>query len=162
RVKLEGISHGHNQEMYVQAREPELLHYKCSECHNQPITQLRLESKAEGKLAHWDTELHHAGNAVMNCFSCHNEQDFNSLKTLGGKKISFNHSYNLCGQCHSTQLKDWIGGAHGKRLGGWTKPRVSASCTNCHNPHNPSIKSRWPARLNTQKVLETQKPEIGE
>ena len=71
-------------------------------------------------------------------------------------KIDFNFSHKLCSQCHQQEFKDWKGGAHGKQLGGWAPPRVSNTCVNCHNPHNPYFEKRWPVRFNTQKVKERQ------
>ena len=53
-----------------------------------------------------------------------------------------------------TIAKTWTGGAHGKKLESWAKPRASMTCVNCHNPHSPSFKTKWPARFNTQKVKE--------
>ena len=69
-----------------------------------------------------------------------------SLRTLNGQAVAFDHAYQVCAQCHSSQAKDWAGGAHGKRLGGWAPPRVVASCTACHDPHRPALDKRWPSR----------------
>ena len=71
-------------------------------------------------------------------------------KSLTDSPIDFNYSYKLCSQCHQEQFKDWKGGAHGQQLGGWAPPRVSNTCVNCHNPHNPKFEKRWPVRFNTQ------------
>lgn len=140
----------------VEARTPYLLHYECSECHSKPIDELKAEGVQGVKKAHWDVHLKHAGAAVMSCGTCHPSDNLDELKSLENHKISFDHSYQLCGQCHSSQLNDWIGGAHGKRLGGWTEPRIVKTCVGCHNPHNPAFEPRWPARLNTHQILEEQ------
>ncbi len=59
-----------------------------------------------------------------------------------GQKIDFDHSYQLCGQCHFRQKRDWLGGAHGKRETYWAGERVVRNCTSCHNPHSlPSNKN---------------------
>ena len=88
----------------------------------------------------------------MDCQTCHSPELPDSLQTLNRQVVTMDHSYQLCAQCHSSQAKDWVGGAHGKRLGGWVEPRVAKTCVSCHNPHKPAIGSRWPARLNTYKL----------
>lgn len=137
---------------HVPSRRNAIKSYPCKSCHTKPIEQLKKEE--EGKKAHWNIKLHHAGTSTMNCQTCHAKDDMNELKSITGETFSLDHSYKLCGQCHSSQLKDWKGGAHGKRLGGWAPPRKSKTCVNCHNPHEPAFKKRWPARLNTQKIKE--------
>lgn len=132
-------------------RKGKLKMYKCTECHTKPVQDMKT---GDIKKAHWDIKLNHADATIMNCTSCHNGSDMDHLKSLTGLKIDLNASYKLCGQCHSPQFSDWKGGAHGKRMGGWAEPRASFTCVNCHNPHDPSIKSRWPVRYNTQKVKE--------
>ncbi len=140
---------------FVPIRSSEIKSFPCSNCHNKPLPQLVTERKKNEKKAHWEVELHHADLETMNCATCHDDPAKDQLVLLGGKEISFDHSYKQCGQCHSTQMKDWIGGAHGKRLGGWKPPRLINTCTNCHNAHKPAFESRWPARLNTEKIRQT-------
>ena len=106
------------------------------------------------KKAHWDITLNHANQEAMNCVTCHNGDNMDNLKSLTTHTIDFNKSYKLCSQCHQKEYKDWIGGAHGKRIESWAPPRVSMTCVNCHNPHSPSFDTKWPARFNTQKVEE--------
>jgi nitrate/TMAO reductase-like tetraheme cytochrome c subunit len=66
-------------------------------------------------------------------------------------------SYQLCAQCHNSQVKDWVGGAHGKNLSGWKSARVSKLCVECHNPHSPALDKRWPSRYNSQMVSQRNK-----
>lgn len=145
---------------YVESRSRKLVHFECSECHSKPLDQLRVDAPMSGKKAHWNISLKHAHSTVMKCNTCH-EMDGTPDQLIGlqGDSISYDHCYKLCGQCHSTQYKDWQGGAHGKKLGGWTKPRIVKTCTGCHNPHQPAFNRRWPARLNTDQVLREQELE---
>lgn len=131
----------------VAARSAAIERFPCSRCHDRPLTQVQQAAAAAGKkAAHWEIKLNHAAAGVMACDSCHHTNaNTDSLHTLRGDAISFDHSYQLCGQCHSRQLADWTGGAHGKRLGGWAPPRVVQNCTGCHDPHSPRLKSRWPS-----------------
>lgn len=136
----------------IPERKSQMKSYKCTECHVKPIGELEKDGSA--KKAHWYIHINHADSKTMNCATCHNTSDMDNLRSLAGQQIDFNKSYNLCSQCHTKQFEDWKGGAHGKRIGGWAPPRVSMTCVNCHDPHDPHIASKWPARFNTQKVIE--------
>lgn len=125
--------------------------YACTECHTKPLDELQTSND---KKAHWDIELVHANENTMNCVTCHNGNDMDQLKSLTGQKIDYNRSYNVCSQCHPQQFEDWKGGAHGKSLLTWAPPRASMTCVNCHNPHSPGFKSKWPAQFNLQKEKE--------
>ena len=132
----------------IPERKSQIKSFECNECHSKPIEELKGEG--HGQKAHWDLTLIHANKSTMNCATCHDGSNMDELKSLTGVKIDFNNSYNLCSQCHSKQFDDWKGGAHGKRMESWAPPRASLTCVNCHNPHDPSFDSRWPARFNTQ------------
>ena len=152
----------------VAERQSMIDNHPCSECHTKPLAELRearmadlvSSTGAEGEkiaLAHWNINLKHADSATMGCNTCHAAVDgtdgamdemgaVDKLATLTGAPIEFNHAYRVCAQCHQEQAKDWSGGAHGKRLGGWAPPRVVKNCTGCHNPHSPALEQRWPSR----------------
>lgn len=130
----------------VLAREKAMTKFPCIECHNKPLEVLRVTGKKDKKASHWDIRVKHGrSEEMLACNSCHSYEDFALLKTISGKPIALNHAYQVCGQCHSRQLNDWAGGAHGKRIGGWAPPRVVQNCAGCHNPHKPKLDSRWPA-----------------
>ncbi|WP_194767802.1 cytochrome c3 family protein [Tamlana sp. I1] len=135
----------------IPERKGQIRSYACTECHSKPLEDMQSKGIKE---AHWDIKIVHANENAMNCVTCHNPNNMDQLKSLTGKDIDFNKSYNLCNQCHSKQFEDWKGGAHGKRIGGWAPPRASMTCVNCHNPHKPHFESRWPSRFNTQTELE--------
>lgn len=141
-------------EFLIPERKSQLTSYNCSECHTQSLKTL--QSSEVGKKAHWDIKLVHADDNTMNCLTCHAESNLNNLQSLTGNEIDINYSYKMCSQCHQQEFKDWKGGAHGKQLGGWAPPRISNSCVNCHNPHQPQFEKRWPVRFNTEKVKERQ------
>ncbi len=131
---------------FVLERASGITKFPCNQCHAKPLAALQADRADSLRKAHWDIELKHAAATVMNCQTCHQVNNFNTLRSLTGQEIDFNHSYQLCGQCHSKQLSDWVGGAHGKRVGGWAPPRVVKTCVNCHNQHQPAWEKRWPAR----------------
>ena len=132
-------------------RESQIKSFECSECHSVPLDKIQTQGEQK---AHWDIKMQHAEDQTMNCFTCHEQSDMNSLHTLTSEKVDFNHSYKLCSQCHSIQYKDWLGGAHGKKIAGWGEPRASMTCVNCHNPHSPHFESRWPTKYNAVKGIE--------
>lgn len=122
------------------ARKDAIVKYPCSSCHAAPLTASETRSDA-----HWDIELNHADAEVMSCTTCHTADNLDTLHTLTDKPVDFDNSYTVCAQCHNMQVADWAGGAHGKRVGGWTPPRVVENCITCHNPHDPAWDTRWPA-----------------
>lgn len=126
----------------VLARKKLIGRYKCSSCHtSKPVTAiLGLE------LTHGDVQLEHGSEGqALTCIDCHHPEERDYLEDKKGQKIDFDHSYQLCGQCHFRQKRDWLGGAHGKRTSNWAGERVVFNCTTCHNPHSPRFEKRFPA-----------------
>lgn len=129
------------------ARSRAMETFPCTQCHDKPLAGMLALRKKDQPNSHWQVNLKHASDTVMSCQTCHGSGDMDELVTLTGQKVSMDAPYQVCAQCHATQVNDWAGGAHGKRLGGWAPPRVVQTCTGCHNPHAPAIESRWPAVL---------------
>lgn len=142
------------EDFYTEKRMQSITSFPCSNCHNQPLKAMQTSLVSRQPKAHWNIELNHADESAMNCTTCHGGENMNSLTSLTGKEIHIDESFRLCGQCHSTQFKDWQGGAHGKQLYGWKPPRVIKTCVGCHNPHQPAFPKRFPARLNTIQLEE--------
>jgi hypothetical protein len=136
-------------EFLITERKGKIKSFACTDCHTKPLKNMKSN---DFKKAHWNIKLNHADSNTMNCITCHNSKNINSLHSLTGKDIDFNKSYKLCSQCHTKQYKDWLGGAHGKRIESWAPPRASKTCVDCHNPHKPHFETRWPVRYNTQTV----------
>lgn len=149
--EVEGVDLDGVDTFFVASRTSEIVRYPCSECHTVPLATMS-SPDTNLKRAHWEVELDHAVEGVMDCQTCHAPNNTDSLVTLGGHAVSFDAAYRICGQCHSSQLKEWVWGAHGKRVGGWAPPRVSNNCTSCHNPHDPGFDSRFPARASRVRV----------
>ncbi len=141
RVPVAGTEKDTDGVFFVTARKPELWQYPCSECHGG-------ESSPEGVRGHASIRLDHAGEQTMTCATCHSTEGRNSLSSLQGHEIGFDQSHEVCAQCHMQQERDWRGGSHGKRLGGWADPRVVLGCPACHDPHRPRLEPRWPSYAN--------------
>lgn len=150
-LKLIEITEGEHT-FLIPERKGKIKSYSCTECHTESLDKLK--NHKNFKKAHWDIKLIHANKNTMNCATCHSGNDMDNLKSLTNKKIDFNKSYKLCMQCHTTEFEDWKGGAHGKRIGGWAKPRASNSCVDCHNPHKPGFETRFPSRYNSKTAKE--------
>ncbi len=141
-------------DFFTEKRIENITSFPCANCHSQPLTTMQANRDSNIRKAHWDIHMVHAEETTMNCTTCHAKDNMNSLVSLTGKMIKLDESFKLCGQCHSTQYKDWQGGAHGKQLNGWKPPRVAKTCVSCHNPHQPAFPKRYPARLNTNQLGE--------
>ena len=135
-------------DVYFPKRTDHLTKFPCTSCHTVGLETL--QKNAIGS-THNDITLENGVHNSLDCKSCHNLSDLNTLSFHGEAPISMDNAYNLCASCHSTQYKDWKGGAHGKRLGGWGEPIVKNSCVDCHNPHSPAFPKRWPSRLTKSK-----------
>ena len=126
---------------WTRTRKDKIERFQCAQCHNNKKVNV---AKAT-EIAHGDIILNHGGEGKqLNCMTCHHKDKRDFLVTEVGTEIDMDHSYQMCGQCHFRQKKDWVGGAHGKRVGYWAGKRVVENCTSCHNPHSPRFKSRWP------------------
>lgn len=127
---------------YTVARTDQITQLPCSTCHTVPLATLQSEQngeteRAEATKAHWDMVIDHADESVMSCQTCHNVDNPDELHTLTGHPVEFDHSYQVCAQCHSQQHEDWQGGAHGKRVGGWHHPAWCKTVWNATTPINP-------------------------
>ncbi len=126
---------------WTETRKDKIERFKCSQCHNNKSVNVALAAE----MAHGDIKLDHGDRQKpLSCFTCHNKEERDSLETEAGVKVDMDHSYQMCAQCHFRQLKDWVGGAHGKRVANWAGKRVVNSCVSCHNPHSPRFEKRWP------------------
>lgn len=108
--------------------------YPCTRCHDKPDDYNTTPRTLI--LQHTNIKLNHGPRAQW-CYDCHNPSDRDKLRLAGGRLISFDESYELCGQCHGEKLRDWRLGIHGRRTGCWNGQREYLLCVNCHNQHSP-------------------------
>ena len=115
--------------------------FPCTRCHDRPDDS---NPKPRTLVAmHQDIKLAH-GPRERWCYDCHNPSNRDQLRLAGGTLVSFDASYELCGQCHGEKLRDWRRGIHGRRIGCWNGERQYLLCVNCHNPHAPKFRSMHP------------------
>jgi len=112
--------------------------FPCSECHeDMDVNPKRRELEDE----HVEiSEMFNHASEQRWCLDCHNPDNRDVLRLANGDLVSFEESYNLCGQCHGTIFRDWKAGIHGKRTGEWNGKRQYRLCVHCHNPHSPKFK----------------------
>lgn len=126
---------------WTESRKDKIERFKCSQCHNNE--EVKITRAAE--IAHGDIVLVHGGQEKpLSCFTCHNKDARDFLLTEESVAVDMDHSYQLCDRCHFREKKDWVGGAHGKRVSYWAGKRVVKNCTSCHDPHSPRFEKRWP------------------
>ncbi|NOX35293.1 MAG: hypothetical protein GXP56_16450 [Deltaproteobacteria bacterium] len=126
---------------FTETRKDKIKRFRCSSCHNNK----KVSIQNAAAIAHADIKVVHGGkDKPLSCYTCHSQEDRDFLVAGKESKIDLDHVYDMCGQCHFRQKRDWIGGAHGKRVAYWAGERVVKNCTSCHNPHSPRFEKRWP------------------
>ncbi|WP_432800373.1 hypothetical protein [Poriferisphaera sp. WC338] len=111
----------------------------CTTCHATREPNTTLNDPALLKDFHQGLTLNH-GN--LSCMSCHNPNDYDTLKKADGQAISHTNVMQLCGQCHGPQSRDYANGSHGGMQGYWDLskgPRTRNNCIDCHSPHTPAF-----------------------
>jgi hypothetical protein len=127
----------------LRVRSPDLGQYPCTSCHLGRGTILA-DKRIAG--AHENIKPAHPVQTGSACSTCHASGNVELLALKSGERVTLDHTYRLCAQCHFSQAEAWAGGAHGKRLDGWQGRRVLMGCADCHDPHKPAIESRIPFR----------------
>jgi hypothetical protein len=127
----------------ARSRAPDLGQFPCTACHMGRRMILRDERITD---AHQNVQPLHPAQTGATCATCHAPDNVELLALKSGDRVSLDHTYRLCAQCHFGQAEAWAGGAHGKRLDGWQGRRVVMGCADCHDPHRPAIESRIPFR----------------
>ena len=112
--------------------------FPCSECHSDMDVNPE-RRMLEDEHVEISESFNHASEQRW-CLDCHNPDDRDVLRLANGDLVSFEESYNLCGQCHGTIYRDWKAGIHGKRTGEWNGKKQYRLCVHCHNPHSPKFK----------------------
>ncbi len=110
----------------------------CSDCHEEEPTNYTVREMDD---EHDEMEFAHG---TTWCLDCHDDEDRDALHLAGGKKVDFDNTSELCGQCHGSKIPDWKAGIHGKRTGHWRGEKEYRPCISCHNPHLPAFEKRKP------------------
>lgn len=132
---------------------------RCDTCHSGKEPNKLLASAEELKDFHGGLVFDH-GRGSLTCLTCHNAEDYETLKKPDGFAVSFADSMQLCAQCHGMQYRDYLGGSHGGMTGHWDLQRGGRKrnhCIDCHDPHSPAFRKMMPMpppmiRAGTQPV----------
>lgn len=149
----------------VVPRQDRIRNFPCTKCHDNKFVDTRVRPMQE---EHTKLTFEHGGGRFWCYDACHKGTDIDTLISLRGRRISYDDSYKVCGQCHFQRL-DWFFGGHGKRqgawedqrkipvtadelkiedrnqIGRWAGERAILNCTECHDAHSPSIKPFEPS-----------------
>lgn len=110
----------------------------CATCHDNRTPDYSTNSGGTLEDFHQGLRYAHGGQS---CLSCHNANDYDTLKQADGRALEFSQSMMLCAQCHGPQYRDYRNGSHGGMQGHWDLTRggrVRNSCIDCHDPHHPA------------------------
>ncbi len=134
-VSLMAVSAGAEETGF--ALSGQVPEFACYNCHawRDSVAEVRTLGEPHDALS-----LEHGGGRLW-CLDCHNDQDMDTLK--GG--LAYGLSHRQCETCHAARVRDWRGGAHGRRVGGWNGQRQILRCTACHDPHRPAWRARKPS-----------------
>lgn len=110
----------------------------CATCHD---TRAPNYNTVSGSML---TDFHQGlsfAHGSQSCLSCHNANDYDTLKQADGRPLEFSQTMMLCAQCHGPQFRDYQNGLHGGMTGHWDLTRggrTRNTCTDCHDPHHPA------------------------
>lgn len=122
----------------------QMVSVSCSSCHATTTPNLNTRDAADLKEFHQGMHYNHAS---LSCLSCHNPNDYDSLRLADGSSVQFRDVMQLCAQCHGPQARDFRNGAHGGMTGFWDLQRGGRqrnSCIDCHDPHAPQYPQVMP------------------
>lgn len=112
--------------------------FPCTDCHDNKELKAN-RTRRELQDAHDDIILKHDAEHRW-CLDCHDADNRDRLHLASGQPVSFEESYQLCGQCHGEKYRDWRAGVHGRRSGHWNGEKTYLLCVHCHSPHQPRFK----------------------
>jgi hypothetical protein len=111
--------------------------WMCSDCHDPELMDFDPEVR-ELADPHDILPFDHGASKLW-CMDCHDVEDRDMLHLSDGKLLEYDQAPELCGQCHSSNYKDWKAGVHGKRTGSWNGVKEVRPCSHCHSAHTPQF-----------------------
>ncbi|MFG0331313.1 MAG: hypothetical protein ACF8PN_15610 [Phycisphaerales bacterium] len=134
----------------------------CSTCHTIKASDPTNATKADLDEFHQGLTIAHGG---LSCLSCHNADDYDTLRLADGRSVPYPEVMTMCAQCHGPQMRDYRHGAHGGMSGYWDLsrgPRVRNNCIDCHDPHAPAFPEMYPTFKPIDRFLTPTGPEVEE
>lgn len=113
----------------------------CHICHAFWVPIPTTNQTSNPRFAHANITLNHGSND--RCYNCHQIDDRNKYVANDGSDIMTETPEKLCERCHGLIYQDWLAGTHGKWTGRWDSSqwyeRITYTCTECHDPHDPAF-----------------------
>lgn len=123
-------------------RENATIVGNCHICHAFWVPIPQSAQTSNPRFAHANLQLNHGGND--RCYNCHQIADRNMYVADDGSAILNQTPEKMCARCHGLIFNDWQAGTHGKWTGKYTPAnyfeRITYTCTECHDPHDPKFK----------------------
>ncbi len=126
----------------------------CASCHANMDPNPRIRSADDLADFHHGLAYDH-GN--MSCLSCHNADNYNTLRLADGSAVDYPDVQHMCSQCHAPEARDFARGVHGGMTGYWDRtrgPQTQKSCIDCHDPHKPAFPRMTPDFKPRDRFLE--------
>lgn len=111
----------------------------CSTCHTTREANYAAGPKALPQEFHQGLAYAHGD---LNCLSCHNADNYDTLRRADGRRLAYDNVMALCSQCHGPQTRDYNKGSHGGMVGHWDLSkgdRQRNRCIDCHDVHTPAF-----------------------
>ncbi len=134
----------------------------CSTCHATRAPNVRLRSSTGLVEFHQGLDYRHGD---LSCLSCHHAENYDTLRRADGSAVAFPEATLLCAQCHGTQYRDYLNGAHGGMTGHWdlgAGSRQRNICLDCHDAHAPAYPRVQPAFPPQDRGARQQKARMAE
>lgn len=125
----------------------------CSTCHQTRKPNFENTVGEDMDEFHQGLTMQH-GN--LSCLSCHNNENYDTLRLSDGRKVQYKDVMTLCAQCHGPQFRDYENGAHGGMTGYWSLEkggRLRNHCLHCHDPHYPKYQIMLPVHSPKDRFL---------
>jgi hypothetical protein len=122
----------------------QMVSVSCVSCHATTTPNFNTRDAADLKEFHQGLNYNHAS---LSCLSCHNPNDYDTLRLADGTSVPFTDVMQLCAQCHGPQARDYRNGAHGGMTGFWDLQRGGRqrnNCIDCHDAHAPQYPQVMP------------------
>lgn len=135
----------------------------CASCHTTTTPNREIRAGSDLKKFHQGLKYAHG---ELSCLSCHNADNYQTLRLADGRALDFTESMTLCSQCHGPQRRDYDMGLHGGMNGHWDLRRggrTRNTCINCHDPHAPAFPLVLPVlpprdRISVPKTQDNHQP----
>ncbi len=132
----------------------------CTTCHSTRAPQITQNNTEQLDEFHQGLKKQHG---KLSCLSCHNADNYDTLRLADGSAVPFENTMQLCAQCHGPQFRDYRNGSHGGMTGYWDLqrgPRTRNACNVCHDPHSPAYPQLIP--VFPPKDVELRKQQYGD